>query len=199
VKTHGLHGAALAVPLAIVLVFGLGIGAPRAASQCGKAAWYDRPGKAASGEQASATAMVAAHRSLPFGTRVRVENLSNGRSVILRINDRGPAERDRVIDVSRSAAAELGFISAGITEVKLTTLDGANAALERPCLDDAVATSSVTPLPRTRPTVGTAPVAASVPPNAADAMAARFGLAFQEDDWMPQEMAKAIEALTAPH
>src|SRR5689334_15252652 len=59
VKTHGLHGAALAVPLAIVLVFGLGIGAPRAASQCGKAAWYDRPGKAASGEQASATAMVA--------------------------------------------------------------------------------------------------------------------------------------------
>src|SRR5579871_2009233 len=109
VKTVGLNGAALTASAAtIVLVFGLGIEAPLAASQCGKAAWYERPGKAASGEYSSATAMVAAHRTLPFGTRVRVDNLGNGRSVVVRINDRGPAERDRVIDVSRSAAQDLG-------------------------------------------------------------------------------------------
>jgi rare lipoprotein A len=159
-----------------------------AASQCGKAAWYDRRGRAASGEWASATAMTAAHRSLPFGTRVRVENLDNGRSVVVRINDRGPAERDRVIDVSRSAARQLGFIESGITSVRLTTLADVGPLAEAPCADRGadVALQRAPPLtlPRERP--------AAAP---AEVMAARFGLAFQDDEAVAGEMAKAMEAL----
>ena len=67
--------------------------------------------------------MTAAHPSLPFGTRVRVTNLANGRSVELVINDRGPFAEDRVIDVSRHAAAHLGFLRAGIAQVRVRVLD----------------------------------------------------------------------------
>jgi rare lipoprotein A len=201
VKTYGLIGAALVASAAtIVLVSGFGIEAPLAATQCGKATWYDLPGKTASGEYTSAAAMVAAHRTLPFGTRVRVDNLENGRSVIVRINDRGPAERDRVIDVSRGAAAELGLIQMGIAAVRVTTLDGADVSLDRPCLGSVVAASTAIPLPRGRPvpTIGPAPIAAAATQPSTETMAARFGLAFQEDDWVPAEVAKAIEALSAP-
>ena len=200
-RTYGLIGAALAASTAtIVLLSGFGIEAPLAATQCGKATWYDLPGKTASGEYTSAAALVAAHRTLPFGTRVRVDNLSNGRSVIVRINDRGPVERDRVIDLSRGAAAELGFIQMGIAEVRVTTLGGADVSLDRPCLDGAVAASRAIPLPRSRPgpVIAPPPIAEVITQRSADAMAARFGLAFQEDDWVPAEVAKAIEALSAP-
>ena len=64
--------------------------------------------------------MTAAHRKLPFGTRVTVENLANGRSVTLTIVDRGPFVRGRVIDVSRRAARELKFINRGVTRVRVT-------------------------------------------------------------------------------
>jgi len=201
VKTHGLIGAALAASAAtIVLVFGFGIASPLAATQCGKATWYDLAGKTASGEYASAAAMVAAHRTLPFGTRVRVDNIENGRSVVVRINDRGPTERDRVIDVSRSAAAELGLIQMGIAEVRVTTLDRADVSLDRPCRDSGAAASSAMPLPRTRPgpVIAPPPIAEAITQRPVDTMAARFGLAFQEDDWVPAEVAKAIEALSAP-
>jgi rare lipoprotein A len=66
--------------------------------------------------------MTAAHRSLPFGTRVRVENLKNGKSIIVRINDRGPFVGGRVIDLTRGAAHRLGFVSKGIERVRLTVL-----------------------------------------------------------------------------
>jgi rare lipoprotein A len=72
----------------------------------------------------NAAAMVAAHRSLPFGTLVQVENLGNGRAVTVRINDRGPFIRGRVIDVSKGAAKELGFVSNGIARVRLTQVNG---------------------------------------------------------------------------
>lgn len=62
-------------------------------------------------------AMTAAHRSLRFGTKVRVTNQRNGKSVIVRINDRGPFTKDRIIDLSKAAAARLGFISRGHTKV----------------------------------------------------------------------------------
>src|SRR5450755_1005009 len=93
------------------------------------------PGKAASGEYTSARAMVAAHRTLPFGTRVKVEDLDNGRSVVVRINDRGPAERGRVIDLSRAAATQLGFINAGLAQVRLTALGGDDRLLEGSCAE----------------------------------------------------------------
>ena len=192
-KTHGLSATAFAVFAGtVVLVLGIGIGRPLAASQCGKAAWYDMPGKAASGEYTSARAMVAAHRTLPFGTMVKVENLDNGRSVVVRINDRGPAERDRVIDLSRGAAEQLGYIQRGIAQVRLTTIGGGDWPLDRPCLDAAAALSAPVPLSRERPR----PAAAAITAGLADTMAARFGLAFQDDDWVQAEMAKAIEALS---
>ncbi len=67
-------------------------------------------------------ALTAAHPSLPFGTRVRVTNLDNGRSVILRINDRGPFVKRRIIDVSRRAAEELGFVRKGTTRVRVEVI-----------------------------------------------------------------------------
>lgn len=72
----------------------------------------------------NANALAAAHRSLPFGTRVRVDNLANGRSVVVRINDRGPFVGGRVIDVTRGAAEKLGMIRSGTAKVRVTVVDG---------------------------------------------------------------------------
>ena len=91
----------------------------------GTASWYGdaHHGKAtASGEPFDMYAMTAAHPSLAMGTRVEVENLANGRTVIVRINDRGPFTEDRVIDVSMAAAQALGFASAGTAEVEIRPL-----------------------------------------------------------------------------
>jgi len=79
-------------------------------------------GKTASGEKASATGLTAAHRTLPFGTHVRVVNKRNGKSVVVRINDRGPFVKGRVIDVTPAAAKALGF--SGLTKVALERVDG---------------------------------------------------------------------------
>ena len=76
----------------------------------------------ASGERYRGTAFTAAHRTLPFGTRVRVTNPRNGRSVVVRINDRGPFHPRRVIDVSRTAAIELGILRRGRDTVELEIL-----------------------------------------------------------------------------
>ena len=69
------------------------------------------------------TKLTAAHRSLPFGTHVKVTNLSNQRSAIVRINDRGPYYQGRIIDLSQAAAERLEMIKSGITNVKLEVLD----------------------------------------------------------------------------
>ena len=90
-----------------------------ASAQCGRASWYALHSKTASGERMNPSAMTAAHRSLPFGTKVLVTNKKNGKSVVLRINDRGPFIKGRVIDVSKGAAQKLGFISAGHTSICL--------------------------------------------------------------------------------
>ena len=89
--------------------------------QCGKASWYAGPGsKTASGERLRHGANTAAHRSLPFGSKVRVTNRRNGRSIIVRINDRGPFIHGRVIDLTKGGASRLGFINAGVTPVCIT-------------------------------------------------------------------------------
>ena len=95
-----------------------------AAAQCGKASWYKMGHTTANGEKMNAKALAAAHRSLPFGTRVRVDNLNNGRSVVVRINDRGPFVRGRVIDVTKGAAEQLDMIRAGVARVKVTVIGG---------------------------------------------------------------------------
>lgn len=91
----------------------------------GIASWYG-PGfhgaRTASGERFNQDAMTAAHKTLPFGTRVRVTNLHNGRSVIVRINDRGPFTPGREIDLSRGAAAAIGLIGAGVGPVRIDVL-----------------------------------------------------------------------------
>lgn len=76
----------------------------------------------ASGETFDPMGLTAAHRTLPFGSRVRVTNTSNGRTVIVRINDRGPFMRGRILDVSRGAAERLGMIRSGIAHVKVEVL-----------------------------------------------------------------------------
>jgi rare lipoprotein A len=88
----------------------------------GVASYYWQGRKTASGERFSADALTAAHRTLPFGTRVRVTSLATGRSVTVRINDRGPFIRGRTVDISRAAAQSLGMIDRGVTKVKLDVL-----------------------------------------------------------------------------
>jgi rare lipoprotein A len=80
-----------------------------ASAQSGIASVYSYTGRTASGERSGSSAMTAAHRTLPFGTLVRVTNRSNGRSVVVRINDRGPFVKGRIIDLTPPAARALGF------------------------------------------------------------------------------------------
>jgi rare lipoprotein A len=94
-----------------------------AAAQCGGASWYALHSRTASGERMNPRAMTAAHRSLPLGTHVRVTNKRNGRAVVVRINDRGPFVRGRILDLSRAAARALGFVGAGHAAVCLASLD----------------------------------------------------------------------------
>lgn len=93
--------------------------------QEGTASWYGgkfHGRKTASGERFNTYALTAAHRTLPMNTRLRVTNLSNGKSVVVRVNDRGPYVGKRVIDLSYSAANELGFVKRGVTKVRLERL-----------------------------------------------------------------------------
>ena len=91
-------------------------------SQTGKASWYG-PGfhgkKTSSGERFDMNTLSAAHRTLPIPSYARVTNLSNGKSVVVRINDRGPFHGNRVMDLSKAAAKELGFIHTGTANVKV--------------------------------------------------------------------------------
>jgi rare lipoprotein A len=121
---------------AILLILAGGLvtsSAPVAAaplSQCGEASWYDHHGQAtAFGGVIDANAMTAAHRSLPQGTKIRVENTMNGRAVLVEVVDRGPFTRGRVIDVSRAAAEELGFKGRGVTRVRITSIGVSEASL----------------------------------------------------------------------
>ena len=88
----------------------------------GLASYYSYSGKLAGRGQFNAGGFTAAHRTLPFGTRVRVTDPKSGRSVIVTINDRGPFGRDRVIDVSLGAARSLGMISRGVIYVQADIL-----------------------------------------------------------------------------
>jgi rare lipoprotein A len=88
----------------------------------GMASYYWQPQRVASGGWFNPNALTAAHKTLPFGTLVRVTNLRNGRSVTVRINDRGPYVAGRVIDLSRAAAQAVGMTGAGVAPVNLAVL-----------------------------------------------------------------------------
>ncbi len=109
-----------------VLALTIPFGAARANVQEGTVSWYgaqfhDR--QTANGERFDMGALTMAHPTLPFGTRVRVTNLGNGRSVVVRVNDRGPFVGHRIADVSRGAAAQLGIVSRGVARVRIEALD----------------------------------------------------------------------------
>ncbi|ART78990.1 septal ring lytic transglycosylase RlpA family protein [Oceanisphaera avium] len=93
--------------------------------QQGKASYYGtrhHGRKTASGERFNKNALTAAHRTLPFGSLVRVTNLANQQSIVVRINDRGPYAKGRIIDLSEQAARELNMIRAGVGNVKIEQL-----------------------------------------------------------------------------
>lgn len=99
--------------------------AARHGARFGLASYYGRSFQGrvtASGEKYDAKKLTAAHRSLPFGTRVRVTNLANGRDVVVRVNDRGPNRMERIIDLSLHAAEKLKLGRPGITRVRIEIL-----------------------------------------------------------------------------
>lgn len=110
--------------LLLILIGALGIASSAsAADQCilqrGKASWYHEAQRTACGGRFDPNGMTAAHRTLPFGTMVRVTNLRSQRSTVVRINDRGPYTKGRIIDLSRAAARELQMISSGTATVMI--------------------------------------------------------------------------------
>lgn len=103
--------------------------------QSGKASFYADKFEGtptASGEKYRHTRLTAAHKSLPFGTRVRVTNVANNKSVEVVINDRGPWVENRIIDLSRSAAEKLDFINQGLADVRIEVLDAGDGKQSDP-------------------------------------------------------------------
>ncbi|WP_030128029.1 septal ring lytic transglycosylase RlpA family protein [Pseudomonas sp. QTF5] len=99
---------------------------PHGYDKTGMASYYGAKhhGKrTASGERFNQHGLTAAHRQLPFGTRVKVTNLNNDKSCVVRINDRGPYSRGRLIDISREAAEQLGMLRSGTAKVRVQALD----------------------------------------------------------------------------
>ncbi|HEY4652572.1 MAG TPA: septal ring lytic transglycosylase RlpA family protein [Pontibacter sp.] len=114
-------------------------------SQTGAASWYGSKyhgRKTSSGERYNKNDMTAAHNTLPFGTKVKVTNLANNESVILRINDRGPYVGKRIIDVSEVAAKKLAMHKQGVAEVKVEVLEIPNSSIAK--ADDPFAPNTYT-------------------------------------------------------
>jgi peptidoglycan lytic transglycosylase len=93
-----------------------------ALQQTGRASWYTLDSPTANGENMDDAALTAAHNFLPFGTKVLIENIANGRSVVVRINDRGPFVAGRIIDLSKAAAEALEMIADGVADVRLSVI-----------------------------------------------------------------------------
>ena len=99
----------------------------------------------ANGEKYKHNKLTAAHKTLPFGTMVKVKNLENGKEVVVRVNDRGPFVTGRIIDLSKSAAEKLDFVQKGIVRVEITTVGSADqsketySSLDRPVTDEVTA------------------------------------------------------------
>jgi rare lipoprotein A len=120
-KQHRAHGTGLLIAYLAVLVFCQPLNDARAGevAEIGLASYYFEGQKTASGEPFDSNALTGAHRTAPFGTTVRVTVLKTGKEVIIRINDRGPFVKGRIIDVSRQAAEILGMVGAGLARVKV--------------------------------------------------------------------------------
>ncbi|MDX8409002.1 MAG: septal ring lytic transglycosylase RlpA family protein [Mariprofundales bacterium] len=140
--------------------------------QRGVASWYGRDfhgKKTANGETYDMHAMSAAHKTLPLPTMVRVTNLDNGRTIVVRVNDRGPFVKSRIIDLSYAGARALGYDRRGTAHVRVEALDGRSQASIAPP-SHAV---SATPSPRPTSVVPTPPSASATLP--ADAVFVQVG------------------------
>jgi rare lipoprotein A len=138
--SHRIPAFRLAALLACTAAFALGqapavaqepaasVAAPSTSGvgrETGRVAWYGRRfagRRTASGERFDPNALTMAHRSLPFGTKVKVTHVGNGRSVEVRVNDRGPTQPDRIGDLSLAAARSLGMVRSGVVEAELEVL-----------------------------------------------------------------------------
>jgi len=138
VREHQVYAAKALLLSAVVALLGSGCAsAPRSqpsaatsATQSGPmvgvASYYGKQyhgRKTASGERFNMHELTAAHRTLPFGTNLKVTNLANDRSVVVRVNDRGPFKRDRILDVSLEAARRLQMVAAGLARVRIEPLN----------------------------------------------------------------------------
>jgi rare lipoprotein A (peptidoglycan hydrolase) len=141
-RSAAAHPASDGQRLAAQVLAGLEPAADNARrSQVGVASWYG-PGfhgrLTASGETYDAAARTVAHRTLPLGTIVRIDNLGNGRHVVARVNDRGPYIDGRIVDCSYAVARALGFARSGVARVRVTALDSLASAVDfertRPCV-----------------------------------------------------------------
>ncbi|WP_353114831.1 septal ring lytic transglycosylase RlpA family protein [Nitratidesulfovibrio sp.] len=127
-RRHPLRYLTTILMFCALLAASLPAAASEAPAKRGRASWYgdDLHGKkTASGEAYDMNALTAAHKTLPLGTVVRVTNLSNGRSVLVTVNDRGPYRGNRDIDVSYSAAKQLGIVRPGSAAVRIEVLGDA--------------------------------------------------------------------------
>jgi rare lipoprotein A len=137
VRHPARHGRPYAAVLAAIALGVAGCSlfrGPSGPGQVGTASWYGpefQGGRTASGERFDQQAFTAAHPTLPLGTRARITNLENGRSVVVRINDRGPKTRGRVLDVSYAAARALGMLRRGTARVRIEALDAPGRRAER--------------------------------------------------------------------
>ena len=120
-----MRGRLFSTAVAAIIALGLTFGVADATAKTvlvGKASWYKMGKVTANGERYNPSGLTAAHRTLKFGTKVRVTNLRNGRKVVVRINDRGPFIRGRIIDLSLGAARKIGMTHAGVAKVKVEVL-----------------------------------------------------------------------------
>lgn len=124
---------------------------PLQTASSGLASYYSEGHKTASGERFDPSELTAAHRSLPFGTRLRVTRLDTGQSVTVRINDRGPYIDGRIVDLSYAAAAKLGMVETGLANVRLDVLRWPKPKVRNPP-PQQVAPGNARPLPRAAPT-----------------------------------------------
>ncbi len=134
--------------LILSLLLTLNLASVEAQNRTGRASYYSKSfvgKKTASGELLAANALTCAHRSLPFGTMISVKNLDNGREVIVRVNDRGPFVRGRIVDVSYAAAKELGMLKSGTCKVEVTVVPDKTDEPD-PLSDDGLLLVDLTPL-----------------------------------------------------
>jgi rare lipoprotein A len=151
---RGVFTAAIAACCGMLLAGPLQAGS--SFKQEGKASWYKMGTKTASGERYDPMGITAAHPTLPFDTKVRVTNEASGESVVVRINDRGPFGKDRIIDLSQGAAQEIDLVRAGIARVSIEVL-GTAAPVETAAAETAA-----------EPEAEPEPVAAEAPPVRAE-------------------------------